>query len=199
MLEGRWFYALAPRELAESPQILRVVQRLRRTAKEADWDVKWTPFDQLHLTLGFMGTITAEQRELALKVGERTAQRAEAIELDVKDVSAFPEPEAGRVVWVGVRRTQSLIRLHDFLAQEMATAGLPPATEEFVPHITLGRLRHSRHLVNWISPFRRRSFGEFRVSALSLFSSHQYGQKIVYKPQGEWDLIGNASFKKETK
>jgi len=199
MIEGRWFFAVAPTELPKHPQLLRVAQRLKRSAKDSEWEVKWVPMDQLHLTVGFIGNITEEQRQRLMDIGAEAAKASRAFDLDLKGVSAFPEPEAGRVVWVGVRRTQDLVRLHEALTERLSVAGFPPEREDFVPHITLGRLRHVRHLVNWLSPFKRRSFGEFKVTRLSLFSSHQYGQKIVYKLEGEWDLIDNASFKKETK
>ncbi len=119
---ARWFFALAPKVLTENPQILRVSQRLRRTAKELEWDVKWTPLEQLHLTVGFVGEVTDSQKSQLIVIGEKVASRISVFDLDVKDVSAFPEVEAARVVWVGVRRTLPLVELHEVLAQELAEA-----------------------------------------------------------------------------
>ena len=189
MDHGRWFFALAPKSLSENKQIIRVTQRLRRTAKEADWDIKWMPLDRLHVVVGFVGEVTEAQKSRLLAIGEKVASQVAAFDMDLKDLGAFPEPEAGRVVWVGVRRTLALVQLHDQLVEAMEKMDLPPEREAFVPHVTLGRLRHARHLGNWISPFKRQSFGEARVDRLELFSSHTFGAKVLYQREGEWVLV----------
>jgi 2'-5' RNA ligase len=58
-----------------------------------------------------------------------------------------------------------------------------------VPHVTLGRLRHARHLSNWLSPFRRKRFGEIPVDRLELFTSETFGPRVIYKSQAQWVLV----------
>jgi RNA 2',3'-cyclic 3'-phosphodiesterase len=189
MNEPRWFFALSPQGLREHPEVLRVLSRLRKSADEQEWDVKWTPKIQLHVTVGFVGPVNPEQ-SLALKnIGARVAALAKRTQLELKDVSAFPELEAGRVVWVGVRRTRELVELHAALGAELAAAGFSPDTQEFTPHVTLGRLRHARHLGNWLSPFRRKDFGDVAADRLELFTSQTFGPRVVYKSESQWVLV----------
>jgi len=189
MEQGRWFFALAPKGLAENKQIIRVTQRLRRTAKDAGWDIKWAMADQLHVVIGYVGDVTEAQKSGLFTLGAMVAGQTSAFDMDLKGLGAFPEPEAGRVVWVGVRRTMALVELNDALVEGVDKMGLSPERESFVPHVTLGRLRHARHLGNWISPFKRQSFGEERVDRLELFRSHVFGAKVLFQREGQWDLI----------
>jgi 2'-5' RNA ligase len=97
-----------------------------------------------HLTLRFLGEIA---RERVGPIGEALAPVGEAVapfSLTLEGVGAFPSPERPRVVWVGA--TGGARELGD-LAHRVRNAlrgeGAPDREGEFVPHLTLFRVRSS--------------------------------------------------------
>lgn len=94
-----------------------------------------------HLTLRFLGEVDPARNEaIAARLGT-VAQAASSFVLRLEGVGAFPSPERPRVVWVGVSlgRTELVElarRVRVALEEEVG-----PTPEEFVPHLTLFRVR----------------------------------------------------------
>lgn len=97
-----------------------------------------------------------------------------------------------RVLWVGVRRSRALADLQDEVAQALAAIGFDRSAEErdYVPHLTIGRLRKSRTGVDLISPFVRTSFGDLFIERLNLYESVMAGSHPVYKCLSSYPLNG---------
>ncbi|MCY4523393.1 MAG: hypothetical protein OXB84_01510, partial [Halobacteriovoraceae bacterium] len=71
---------------------------------------------------------------------------------------------------------------------EFIKAGYSAKEEDFIPHLTLCRLRHFRHLRDFLSPFKRKNFGKEDISRLVLFSSELRGNYPLYTPLEEYPL-----------
>lgn len=192
-MAARWFFALQPEGLTSHTGVQRVLGRLRRSADERDWEVRWTAKEHLHVTVGFVGEVEEARHPLLHEIGQSVSSETHSFPLELKNVDAFPEISAGRVVWVGVRRTQALLHLHEVMASQLMAAGFPLDREEFVPHLTLGRLRNSRQLTDWLSPFRRQGFGKLPVHSLLLLTSEIFGSRVVHQVVGQWALQSTES------
>ena len=101
-------------------------------------------------------------------------------------IGAFPHENKGRVVWIGVKQKRNLMDLHGKLEECFAKEGHPCDQEEYSPHLTLCRLRHFRHLKDFLSPFKRKDFGKVTVSHLTLFKSELKGYYPSYTPLEEF-------------
>jgi 2'-5' RNA ligase len=94
-----------------------------------------------HLTLRFLGEVPPERNgAIAARLGD-VARESPPFVLRLEGVGAFPNPARPRVVWVGVTEgrqevTELARRVRVALAEEFG-----PETEEFVPHLTLFRVR----------------------------------------------------------
>lgn len=95
----------------------------------------------LHLTLAFLGDVSAEkQRALAAMAG-RIAQPEFTLHLD--DAGQWLR---SRVVWLGTRQPpRGLLQLANMLRAQAARSGCYQSPQPFHPHITL--LRDARHAV----------------------------------------------------
>lgn len=102
---------------------------------------RWVEPEQLHLTLRFIGDVDGSIRR---PVQEALAEvRAEAFSLQLEGIGFFPPRGNPRVVWVGIRKNEELLRLHNRIESVLVRAGLEPEERKFAPHITLARLKNT--------------------------------------------------------
>jgi 2'-5' RNA ligase len=150
--------------------ILRVVEPLRRLGLP----VKWVDATGIHLTLKFLGEVSAPRvGELSAAVA-RAAGRARAFTLPVGGFGAFPSEAHARVVWVGCEAVPALELLQHDVEREFAALGFPLEGRPFRPHLTLGRAnRQARGGVPHLTePLARLVYhGEVVVRSVELMES----------------------------
>src|SRR5687767_1036064 len=120
---------------------LRAVQaKLARAMPESA--VRWAPFEQLHLTLEFLGKVEAENvpsLETALK--EVAAAHA-PFDLSAERTGAFSSIRNPRVIWAGLGGDIDAVKA---LQADVKKAVRPFVTEQetraYRPHVTLGRVK----------------------------------------------------------
>lgn len=98
--------------------------------------------DGLHLTLAFLGEISAERVPEVSAAMDRACEMVAPFELSLAGLGAFPGVRRPSVVWAGLTgELEALTTLHIYLNARLRDAGLPSETRAFRPHITLGRSR----------------------------------------------------------
>lgn len=132
----RLFYALElPDEWRAS---ITALQRAQERA--APGYFRWTPADNLHLTLVFLGWQPAESLNPASEVLRHAAAGIPAFHLGLGRPGTFGPPRAPRVLWVEAVQPQArLQQLRDALERELRASGIPFDEKPFASHITLGR------------------------------------------------------------
>jgi RNA 2',3'-cyclic 3'-phosphodiesterase len=101
--------------------------------------VRWVPVDAMHLTVKFLGDVSADRVPAINAALAQTAAGARAVVLEVTGFGVFPNAEAPRVVWVGLVPDPALELLHHDAERVFAPLGFPPEGRPFLPHVTLGR------------------------------------------------------------
>ena len=103
-------------------------------------DFRWTPKENLHLTIRFVGNV---ERGLVESVADALAQHPlVAFDMELGDVGAFGRGRAARVVWLGLRAgTEAAAALAAHVEEECARAGLPRESRPYQAHLTLARAR----------------------------------------------------------
>lgn len=114
------------------------VVRLRPAPPEA----RWPGPERMHLTLAFLGEVAQARAEDAADALEAAAAGCRPFLARLGGPGAFPSWERARVLWAGIERgAAELARLARALAAELGSRGFALEDREFVPHLTLGRLR----------------------------------------------------------
>lgn len=103
---------------------------------------RWTPPDQLHLSLRFVGDVSADQLQ---KIGDALDRvRVGSFPLGVEGAGSFPPRGQPNVVWAGVGNGHPLLhQLRQQVDDRLLTTGVPFELRPFAPHFTLGRTRES--------------------------------------------------------
>lgn len=154
----------------------RVCQALA-TLHTRDFDARWTPPQQFHLTLRFLGSV--EEERVAAIVEALEAVQASPFSLQLDALGVFPSCRKPRVLIVRLMPEAPLVRLHRRIQDALATIGFPPETRRFRPHVTLARLKRpqpaavQRYLETTAIP----ALSAFEITAFHLYQS-------ILRPEG---------------
>lgn len=134
-------------------------------------NVRWTPPDQLHVTMRFLGETDSSRIEPLLEHLSRI--QVEPFLLPVEGVGAFPPKRPPRVLWAGTGNGHP--RLHQLRKQideALLSANVDFDLRTFHPHITLARCgEDAPAAAHWLHTHRDFEGPPFRVDAFDLVSS----------------------------
>jgi len=122
----------------------RSLDALRSFRESADLPAgaRWTPVDNHHITLRFIGEVDEDQAasiEKALAV-VRTAP----FEVTPVGLGVLPSRRKPRVLTVRIDPTEPLRTLYSALQNTLVTVGIDPENRTYRPHITLARLQDAQ-------------------------------------------------------
>jgi RNA 2',3'-cyclic 3'-phosphodiesterase len=126
---------------------VRVRERLRDLQQQLEKSVpedvvRWTPFEQLHLTLEFLGSVpttAVPQLEQALT---KVAAEHRPFKLQAESIGAFSSIRNPRVIWAGITGDiEPLKALQSAVHAAVVEWEREPETRAYRPHLTLGRVR----------------------------------------------------------
>ena len=147
--------------------------------------IRWTPPENLHLTLSFLGQV-APDRLTAIEQA-LSGIRSPPLRLELDGVSAFPR--AG-ILYAPIKPTPALLTLAEQVFLSTETCGYPREQRPYTPHITLARIKgsakNSIHLRKQQSPvFHQR----FEAHEIRLYESLTLPQGAQYKVLHKVPLI----------
>lgn len=133
----------------------------------------------MHITLAFLGEISAEKQAALATMAGRIRQPGFTLHLD--DAGQWLR---SRVVWLGTRQPpRRLLQLANLLRAQAARSGCYQSPQPFHPHLTL--LRNTAHAV----PIPAPGFHwEIPVSEFVLYESNFINGRTRYTPLQRWTL-----------
>lgn len=149
---------------------------------------RWVPPENLHLTLRFIGEVEPWRAE---EVDEALAGiRARPFDLTLGGLGLFEK--AGRInaLWVGVERSEALLRLQAKVETALQRVGLDPERRRFAPHVTLARTERAPpdKLISFVQAHNLFRAPVMRVEEFCLFSSKLGKEQAVYVPEVAYPL-----------
>lgn len=133
----------------------------------------------LHLTLAFLGDVSAEKQRALSDLAGRIRQPGFTLTLD--DAGQWLR---SRVVWLGTRQPpRGLLQLASMLRSQAARSGCYQSPQPFHPHVTL--LRDAGLAVKIPPPGFRWSFA---VNEFVLYESQFIQGRTRYTPLNRWSL-----------
>ena len=130
--------------------------------------VRWVDPYSIHLTLKFLGDITAAKIDDISSAIEEASCETAPFSLEVKGLGVFPNFKRVRVVWVGVGGdTSQLKRLQQRIESSLVPLGFARESRPFTPHLTLARVKER------VSPAEQQSFGQL-IAGASFEAAHQF-------------------------
>jgi 2'-5' RNA ligase len=157
----------------ENRDVLRGLIQARDKLVEIGADVKPVEDENIHLTLRFIGEVPA--RVASALCSSMSSLKYQRFQMHVKGIGVFPSLSRPRVVWAGVAEgSEKIVELAGIVERIVRGLGIPPEREEFVPHITILRVKSGRNidkLVKIISSMLDMDFGYSDVTRLHVKKS----------------------------
>lgn len=150
------------------------INNLLMDFKKHNFDVKWVPVENLHVTLKFLGHITDETVE---KVKERLYNIASSFKpfrLSFKGIGFFPDRKRPRVIWIDISDSEVLKSLQETIDERLTEIGFEREERDFSPHLTIGRIRSLKDrekLIGLIDTIKDWKFGSIDVDRVYLMKS----------------------------
>lgn len=152
----------------------------------------WSPAENLHLTLRFIGEVsTNEARDIDAALARIGGHH---FRLDIAGVGQFGDRKQARVLWAGVRPNPTLNALRDRIERALVGIGLAPEGRKFHPHITLARLRNApvERVGRFLAEHAHFALPAFAADHFTLYSSLRGNQSSVYHAEVEYPLDFHA-------
>jgi RNA 2',3'-cyclic 3'-phosphodiesterase len=133
---------------------------------------RWTPTEQVHVTMRFLGELTDENVETAETALANV--RVEPFWVEIGTVGRFPPRGRANVVWVGL--SQHHPRLHQLRQQiddGLLATGVPIELSPFVPHLTVARVRDAapQTVEHWLKRYRDFAGPAWHIDSFALMES----------------------------
>lgn len=105
--------------------------------------VRWVPLKNMHLTLKFLGNISASHLDFLKQMLAQTADTHPQFDLQIGGIGSFPNSKRPRVIWAGIHAPADLTSLQRAVETGAIRLGYEKEERPFSPHLTLGRVRQN--------------------------------------------------------
>ena len=157
---------LIPHEILE--QLDQLVSPLRSKLVNA----RWTPLENQHLTLKFLGRTPADRFEAVVKTCEMVAAGRVGGRLSFTELGAFPSRTRIRVLWMGVDDPDTVLApIAADLDGAMGSLGFPAEGRAYTPHLTLARFKLPVPLKSGFPTIDASALPGFTVTEIALMRS----------------------------
>ena len=153
--------------------------------------IKWVNRENIHLTLRFIGPTVIDEISKLNSMLENVSKKFKDFSVEIDGTGCFPKVERPRVIWLGVKgEIAKLNNLVLSINKNLEEMGYPNDDRNFVPHITLGRIKYPQKKIPDLRSFLNYSFKpiEIKVKKFSLFQTETFSSGSVYSLIGTHHL-----------
>ena len=175
-------------------EVKKLINELKPKILSKSKVLKWVNIENIHLTLRFIGPTVIDEISKLNSMLENVSKNFQDISLEINGTGCFPKEERPRVIWLGVKG--EIEKLNDLVVsinKNLADMGYPNEDRNFVPHITLGRIKYPQRNIPDLRSFLNYSFKpiEIKVKKISLFQTETFSSGSVYCLIGTYHLANN--------
>ncbi len=160
--------------------------------KKSGADVKWVDSANIHLTLKFLGeTPEADVLRTGLALNALKG-KFKTIDSGLGGLGAFPSFERPKVIWSGLSKGAEGIK-EIYREVETLTADILDEKKgrEFSPHLTLGRVRSNKNVMQLKEAVRKANIAQkdFKITRLALMKSTLTREGAIYTELNGAELV----------
>ncbi|MBN2121034.1 MAG: RNA 2',3'-cyclic phosphodiesterase [Candidatus Omnitrophica bacterium] len=124
-----------------SKEVKDEIVRIQNKLQPLELHAKWTEYENLHITLKFLGQIPEENITEAKEIVSGVSSLVKPFTLNFSKAGAFPSLGRPRVLWVGVEPDAEPVKIIEYLEEQFQKLSIPRETRPPHPHITLARIK----------------------------------------------------------
>lgn len=154
-------------------ELLEQYQRFRKWFKSDR--ITWVEEKNLHMTLKFIGDTPEEKIPLIHDTLQSVASHHSAFDAAIKGAGIFGSEYKPRVLWFGVGDSWNKVSgLATDIIGALEEAGWENDRQNFVPHLTIGRIKYIRQrkkLSEKVAKVQQQHFQDIHIDAFHLIES----------------------------
>ena len=163
-------------------ELLRVYHEIRRRCYAGK--IKWVDVDLFHLTLKFLGETPEEDVGAITNALKEISGSTSGFSFDLKGLGIFGSSYRPRIIRVIIENDTRLKEFGNEVLKKLEKAGFPADRQNFVPHLTLGRIKyiHDKKLLQKIiSDYQKVLLQNVKVEDFILYESilHPTGPEYI--------------------
>jgi RNA 2',3'-cyclic 3'-phosphodiesterase len=147
--------------------------------------ISWVNPSAMHLTIKFFGETPVQDIPSIHRCLQNATSEFHSFELAVKDTGVFGSRYQPRVIWFGIEAGANLQALFVSVTEQLKTIGMFPDRQNFVPHLTIGRIREIRDkkfFQQVMDKHRTHDSGRQTINELVLYESLLQRDGPLYTP-----------------
>lgn len=103
--------------------------------------MRWTSEQNLHLTLQFLGNVEEKRIPVLKQILNRISPPPVREELFFTGIGAFPNAVAPKIIWIGIKQNDYLLKIQALITQDLIRNGFEADRKKYKPHLTLARVK----------------------------------------------------------
>ncbi len=178
-------------DLSDVPEIQLLQNSLK--LKLGGSQINWTKSENQHITIKFLGSTAKEIIPKICETLDEISKNTEPFKLISSNLGVFGSSYKPRIIWLSFAETKILEDLAKTVHQKAIPLGFEPDRQNFVPHLTLGRIRKidsKRYFQQIMEELRHPEIPEIYIDKIYLYESR------LQKNGAEYQIIEEFSLRK---
>ncbi len=176
-------------KVQSSEAFLHRYYKLKRNLK--DERIRWVDPENIHITLKFFGE-TQEHHIPAINAAlQESISNTTPFHFNITNTGIFGSAYQPKVIWFGLEPHDDILKLSESILVELEKIGIERDRQNFVPHLTIGRIKHlddKKFFQQVIDKYREGFIQKEEVNTIHLFESQLSPKGPIYT------IIGSYSF-----
>ena len=153
-----------------SGYLTTVIPMIKSTVIDNKKLINWVSGKNLHLTLSFIGSIDLD-RIAKLKLVLDDISKEKSFNITVDGTGSFPSFEKPRILWLDIAKgREELVLIQNKVEQIVSPFKEEQKEENFVPHITIGRVKDFNKNINLdLSTFSNAVYSDIQIPVKTIY------------------------------
>lgn len=168
-----------------APELSELLENLARKLKHER--INWVQPGNLHLTLKFIGETADERINDIVTVMQQAADNQNKFAFNLDKIGIFGSSYNPRVLWIGSMETvPQMLVLANTILDGCDAIGFPRDRQNFVPHLTLGRIKglnDKKFFQQVMQKIPQQHFQQSEVNEIRLYESILRKEGPIYVVQ----------------
>ncbi len=153
--------------------------KLKNTVNTLGAKVSWIRKGNIHLTLKFIGDTPEDDVDRISRTIKDIITSAPAMNFKISGTGCFPKKERPRTLWLGIEGALNPLQvLVSDLNNALDPLGYPKEEKNYVPHLTLARIKYPQKHTPDISDFLN---AEYEPVLLKINKIHFMRSELFFK------------------